>query len=212
MADHLAYIRIKGLELDPEECFQGMSTDSTDNVSGGDNGNSKPTDWGTIPEEALTMINQYITDVNAWIEKAVAYDPSGADRGISRERGLPAIVGAAPMIPAIIGTVATGGAALPAIASVMLSQTIMGLIGASIQNYAATLDPNSPQSLLRQALMYKDGATWKSILKQALLFDLDDNHKNTSVLNQRLKDLLFQDQEIDWGAFREYLRGKIIEY
>lgn len=209
MPDHLSYIRIIGLESeDQEECFQGIGGTTTTTPG---NGNTAPLDWGEIPEEALSLISQYTSDINDWITKAEAYDPDASDRGM-KSRMLPAIIGAAPIIPAIIGTVASGGIALPAVAAVMLSQTVMNLVGTAVQNYAATLDPNSPQSLLKKAFLYKDGTTYKSILKQALLYDLDESHKNQSVLTDRLKDLLFNDEEIDFGAFRAWLRGKLIEY
>jgi hypothetical protein len=209
MADHLSYIRIRGLEGDPEECFQGIGTSGGDGTGGSP---SAPFEWGAIPEEALSLIEQYTNDLNDWITKAQDYDPESADRGLPGSRMLPAVIGAAPLIPAIIGTITTGGAALPAVAAVMLSQTLMGVVGSSIQNYAATLDPNSAQSLLKKAFLYKDGAVWKSIFKQALLYDIDSENKDQSVLNDRLKDLLFNDEEIDFGAFRAYLRGKVIEY
>lgn len=206
MRNHLDFIRIRGLVDSNTECFQGLGSSSSSFTVGGSGSGSTPAlEWGNIPDEAITLLSQYTQDINDWLQKAEAYDPDTSDRG------LPAIIGAAPLIPSIVTAIATGGASLPALAVGFLGQAIMNLVGTAIGNYAASLDPNSPQAIMKKAWLYKDGSNYKSILQKAFLYDMDSS-KNNSALNDRLKDLRFNDEEIDFGAFRVWLRGKMIEY
>jgi hypothetical protein len=182
MADHLDYIRIRGLESSEAEVFQGAVGEGTSD------GESAPAlDWGEIPAEAVTMLGQYTEDVNAWLTKMQSYDPTAESRDITAL--------AVPAIPLITALVATGGAALPAVATVMVTQALVNTVGTAVQNYAQQFDQNSLEYIMRTALLYKD-----------------DKNVEQSVLNDRLSDLAYVDQVIDFGPFRVHIKGKMIEY
>ncbi len=175
------YIGIRGLE--GTEAFQGIVSNS---VSVGQPGEDTPgLDWGAIPDEAVSLLSEYTADMNAWLSTMQDYDPD------TQARDLPAVI---PAIPTLLATLATGGASLPAVATVFIGQTLINIVGTIIENYAKSFHPNSVEA----------------ILKKALIFQEEDEDK--SVLNERLSDLAYVDQIIDFGAFRVHIRGKLIEH
>jgi hypothetical protein len=178
------YIGIRG--LDGQEPFQGVGGESTSDEEG-----SIGLEWGEMPEETVTLMSQYTDDINAWLDEIKTYEAS--DDGT---RGLPAELPAVPAIPAIMAALAsTGGAALPAVATVMISQALVNTVGSALQNFAAKYDKNSLEYIMRKSLLYKDN---------------DGNE--CSVLDDRLSDLAYVDQIIDFGPFRVHIKGKMIEY
>lgn len=208
--DHLDFIRIRGLNSAETEVFQGAAGGGS--VSGGTV--TTQSDWTAIPEEAIEMINTYTDDLNTWLQ---GVNEEAEARGLkSRE-----VTTLAPYVPNIISTaaaggaiIATGGAALPAIATMMITQTIGNLVGQAVQNYIASQDENSPANILKKAFLYDDAGTLESILGTALL-QLTEEEK--SILQQRLtelndavKDLRYNDEVIDFGGARLHLRGKVI--
>jgi hypothetical protein len=209
MADHLDYIRIRGLTGGSDEVFQGAAgAEGGGSTVGGGGGETAATalEWGEIPVEAVEMVSKYTTDLNAWISQARAQE-----RSLSRSRGIEDLV---PYVPLVVSTVATGGLNLPAVATVMATQAVMNLAGSAVENYAASIDENSPSNLLKKAFLYeKDGQT-KSILGQALLTpEFESGLKALeTMLNQRLSDLAYVDETIDFGFCRVHIKGKMIEY
>lgn len=183
MADHLDFIRIQGLEVSDAEIFQGVSVGAGD--SSGESGLNL--EWGEIPEEAVSLLSQYTDDVNAWLTAVQNYDPTAETRAITDL--------AIPAIPLITSIVATGGASLPAVATAMAVQAVISTSGPALQNIANRFDSNSLEYIMRKAMLYKDSK------------DVEQ-----SVLNDRLSDLAYVDHEIDFGAFRVYIKGKMIEY
>jgi len=133
--------------------------------------------------------------------------------------GLPAI----PSLPAIIGgagaIVATGGAALPAVATIMITQTIMNLAGSQLEQIRNNWDPNSPINVFKKAFL-KDG---KSILSEAWLQSgsepsiLKDRltalAAEVTKLEQPLKDLALIDLIVQFGDdLKARIKGKALEF
>jgi hypothetical protein len=179
------FIAIRGLQSSDTEVFQGIGGGSSEADLGG--GDTIGLEWGEIPEEAVSMLGQYTDDVNAWLVAMQSYDPSDGSRGITDL--------AIPAIPALFTALATGGASLPAVATMFVTQAIVNIVGTAIQNYAKSYDPNSLEAVMRKAMLYKDA-------------DGDER----SVLDDRLSDLAYVDQVIDFGPFRVHIKGKMIEY
>ncbi len=176
MADHLSYIKIRGLEGDPEECFQGLGISGESTSPGG----TTSLEWGEIPTEALEALNSYTGEIQAWLQAAAEYDPDSGARDL-----LPAL----PLVPAVIGTVVSGGTALPAIATVFMGQILMNLVGTALQSFAENLDENSPRNLFKKAFLYSDPSdvnTLKSILGKATLYLPEDGQIYQSVLDDGL--------------------------
>lgn len=144
-------------------------------------------EWGEMPEEAVSLLSQYTDDVNAWLTKIQNYDPSADTRAITDL--------AIPAIPLITPIVATGGASLPAVAMAMAVQAVISTAGPALQNIANRFDENSLEYIMRTAMLYKDA-----------------ENVEQSVLDKRLSDLAYVDQVIDFGPFRVYIKGKMIEY
>lgn len=183
MSDHLDFIRIQGLEVSDAEIFQGVSGGDVSLSPGEDAGET----WGEIPEEAVSLLSQYTDDVNAWLTNVQNYDPSADTRAITDL--------AIPAIPLITSIVATGGASLPAVATAMAVQAVISTAGPALQNIANRFDANSLEYIMRKAMLYKD-----------------KNGVEKSVLDDRLSDMAYVDHTIDFGAFRVYIKGKMIEY
>jgi len=179
------YIAIRGLKSSDTEVFQGIGGGSSD-ASPGD-GDTIGLEWGEIPEEAVSLLGTYTDDVNAWLVKMQAYDPNDDTRGIT-DLALPAI-------PALLTTLATGGASLPAIATMFVTQAIVNIVGSALQNYAQSFDNNSLEAIMRKAMLYKDA-----------------EGTERSILDDRLSDLAYVDTVIDFGPFRAHIKGKMIEY
>jgi len=176
------YIAIRGLKSSDTEVFRGIGGSS--GSSNPDDGDTIGLEWGDMPDEAVTMMSQYTEDVNAYLTEMQNYDPSS--------RALPAVI---PAVPALLTALATGGAALPAVATVMVTQAIVSTVGSQLQNLANRFDSNSLEYIMRKSLLYKDA---------------EGNER--SVLDDRLSDLAYVDQIIDFGPFRVHIKGKMIEY
>lgn len=185
--DHLSFIRIRGLESEESEVFQGASGGGELSLTPGDGVTAQALEWGEIPEEAVSLLGTYTDDVNAWLVGMQAYDPDDESRGIT-DLALPAI-------PALLTTLATGGASLPAVATIFVTQAIVNIIGSALQNYAQSFDKNSLEAIMRKAMLYKDA-----------------EGTERSVLDDRLSDLAYVDTVIDFGPFRAHIKGKMIEY
>lgn len=183
--DHLDFIRIQGLEVSDAEVFQGVSGGDVSQSPG--DGDTPMLDWGDMPEEAVSLLSQYTDDVNAWLTKIQTYDPADDTRAIT-DLSIPAI-------PLITSIVATGGASLPAVATAMAVQAVISTAGPALQNIANRFDSNSLEYIVRKAMLYKD-----------------KDGVEKSVLDDRLSDLAYVDQVIDFGAFRVHIKGKMIEY
>jgi hypothetical protein len=175
------YIAIRGLKTSGTEVFRGIGGSSGSSSPGGD---TIGLEWGEMPDEAISLMSQYTDDINTWLTTIQNYDPSSRD--------LPAVV---PAIPALLTALATGGASLPAIATVMVTQAIVSSVGTALQNLASRFDANSLEYIMRTAMLYTD-----------------TNGDEQSVLNDRLSDLAYVDQVIDFGPFRVHIKGKMIEY
>lgn len=191
--DHLAFIRIRGLQSAETEVFQGAAGGGGP-VDGGTV--TTQSDWTAIPEEVIAAISTYTDDLNSWLE---GMNAEARSRGVkSRE-----VTALAPYVPNIISTaaaggaiVATGGAAVPAVATMLVTQTISNLIGQAVQNYISANDENG--------LAY--------IMKKALLYDNQNGDEKASVLNDRLSDLAYVDETVDLGFCRVHIKGKMIAY
>lgn len=213
MADHLAYIRVAGLESDPEECFQGLGISSSVPGVTPAPGGTTNLEWGEIPAEALTMLQQYTEDLNAWIETTKDYDPdSGA-------RAVPAVIQESmPAIPILLGTLATGGTALPAVATVLLSQAILNWVGSAVADYAENFDENSPRNLFKKAFLYTEEGNANellSILKKAYLYqiEIDGQNETHSVLKDKLEDLTLMDAELKYADNTSlHIKGKVLNH
>jgi hypothetical protein len=188
MADHLDYIRIRGLESGADEMFQGALGCG---ASDGSADSAPALEWGDMPEDVVTMLGQYTDDVNAWLTEMQSYDPSEAARGITA-------LAIPPAVPALFTALALSGAgvpALPVVATVMVTQAIVNTMGSSLQSLANRYDANSLEYIFRKAMLYKDAGNVEQ-----------------SVLNDRLSDLAYVDEIIDFGPFRVHIKGKMIEY
>lgn len=178
------YVKIRGLQSSGSEVFQGIgggsaSTNPDDGGSG--------LEWGDMPEDALNLLAQYTDDINTWIQAVREFDPTTA-------AATGAVVPVAPAVPALLSVLATGGASLPAVATMFVGQTILNVVGSAIENYAKTFDPNSLEAIMRKSLIFQE------------------NGEDKSVLNERLSDLAYVDTIIDFGPFRAHIKGKMIEY
>jgi hypothetical protein len=208
MADHLDFIRIRGLQSADTEVFQGASGGGTSSAAPGSPGDT--TEWVGIPEETIELVEGYTTDLNEWMR---GINESTA-RALGRSRDVTDLV---PYVPNIIGgvgaIVGTGGAALPAVATVMMSQVIANLVGQAVQNYIASKDENSPANILKKAFLYEEDSTTKSILLKALLESVDGTQESrVDELIEELKALQYNNEEVDFGPFRIHLRGKVLDY
>ena len=215
MADHLDFIRIRGLESSDDEVFQGLGGAAvTVEGPGGTPGTSPGFDWGEIPQEVLSMISDYSQELNAWIAQAVRYDEDTGSRSL-----VPELLDDLPIVPMALATVATGGLSLPAVATTMLAQVLMNHVGTAVANYAEAHDVNSPINLLRKAFLKDD----KSILGEAFLRDGSD----PSILKERLtalieeltnttsavEDLTFIDAEIKYADNTSlHAKGKVLHH
>jgi hypothetical protein len=218
MSDHLDYIRIRGLSGGKAEVFQGAAgaDGGGSTVTSGGGSETQQEDWTAIPQEAVDELQQYTTDVNAWLDQVKAQS-----RALAGSRGGREITALVPYVPNVVSTlaaggaiVATGGAALPAVATVMATQAVMNLVTPAIQNYAASLDENSPQNLLKKAFLYEKDGEQHSILGQAFLTPENESALKAlqDILDQRLSDLAYVDETIDFGFCRVHIKGKMIEY
>jgi hypothetical protein len=233
MADPLSYIRIAGLEADAEECFQGMTAGSASGGgSGTGSGGTPSTSWLGFPEEAIAKVLQYTSDLNTWLQSAADYTPSS--RGDVLE--------VLPAIPDILSTVGTGTAlaiaapaALPAVGTILVTQALLNFAGEQVSQYAKSLDPNSPQNLIKKAFLYQDKSEdLKSILGKALLYlspkddvthesvldtalnydiDIDSQTEHHSVLKDKLEDLSLVDAELKYADNTSlYIKGKVLQH
>lgn len=221
--DHLNFIRIRGLTGNPAEVFQGASGPDGGGstiTSGGGSGGAGGSDWTEIPPEALESISKYTDDINSYIDQVNAQT-----RSLARSRGSRETTAIAPYVPNVMSTlgaagaiVATGGAALPAVATVMAVQVGMNIIGQAVQNFAMANDENSPQAIMKKAFLYDESGTQHSILGTALLTAEYESVMKTAlqqlqdILDQRLSDLAYVDETIDFGFARLHIKGKMIEY
>jgi hypothetical protein len=180
------YIAIRGLKTSDTEVFRGIGGGSSGTGDGG-GGDTIGLEWGEIPEEAVNMLGTYTDDVNAWLTAMQSYDPNDGSRSITDL--------AIPAIPALFTALATGGASLPAVATMFVTQAIVNIVGTAVQNYAKSFDNNSLEAIMRKAMLYKDA-----------------EGTERSVLDDRLSDLAYVDQVIDFGPFRVHIKGKMIEY
>lgn len=214
MADHLDFIKVRGLETPEEdEVFQGLGGAALTVDAAG--GTSQSLEWGEIPADAIDMVSTYTQDLQTWLAEAVRYDPDSGSRAL-----VPELLDDLPVVPLVVGSVVaagTGAVTLPAVATVMLSQVIMNLVGSSIANYAESLDENSPVNLLKKAFLYDNNGTQESILKTALL-RLTDAEK--SILQAQLKgiqegveDLSFLDAELKFADNTSlHVKGKVLNH
>lgn len=227
MADHTDYIRIRGLNSGDAEVFQGLGA-----VSFPDESEPSPVtpspglEWGEIPEDAIRMVGEYTASLNDWMAEAAQYDADSGSRALP-----PALLANLPVVPLITSIVATGGISLPAVATVLISQVIMNLVGSAISNYAASLDPNSPQNILKKAFLWDNNGTPESILKTAMLrvsdpeksilrdrltaliTELTNTTGAVTNLEQPLKDLALVDETIQFGDdMKARIKGKALEF
>jgi hypothetical protein len=224
MADHTDFIRIRGLESSDEEVFQGLGAASL-TVSGTGGGDSEDTDWTMIPQDILDQVDTYSTALKEWLVQADNYTPPDdvTSRG-ARDMSLPP----APELTTIIGgvgaIVATGGAALPAVAVTLLTQTLLNMAASQLESFKKSLDPNSIENLFKKAFLWKDGLSLKSILGTAFL-QLSESEKSilqarltelvekTGNLEQPLKDLALIDAIIQFGDdMKARIKGKALEF
>ena len=106
----------------------------------------------------------------------------------------------------------------------MATQAIMNLAGSAIENYAASLDENSPANIMKKAFLWSDGGTQTSILGTALLRVSDDEKSilrerltalaaEVTKLEQPLKDLSLIDLIIQFGDdLKARIKGKALEF
>lgn len=212
--DHTDYIRIRGLQDSETEVFQGVAAGgSSDDSGGGAPGEGTPA-YSAFPVDALDQMTRYVTDMQAWQKEAEAYDPE-ADTSRSVLPAIPAM----PSIFATLVAAGTGAVSLPVLATGFITQSLLLAAKTSIETYVKTLNPNSLEMLFKKAFLYKDtGSTeYQSIVKKALLYALADTEdtsttKCRSIIKEYLEALQYNDEELDFGAFRAYLRSKVIEY
>lgn len=211
MADHLDFIRIRGLETPSEaEVFQGIGGGTVTSAPG--SGETPSLEWGEIPQEAIEMVSTYTQDLNTWLAEALRYDPDSGSRALP-----PGLLDNIPVIPLITSLVATGGASLPAVATVVVSQVLMNYVGSAVANYAESLDENSPVNLLKKAFLYDNNGTQESILKTAFLRLTDPEY---SILQQKLaeirdgvNDLAMVDATVHIGDdLKARIKGKALEF
>ena len=214
--DHLDFIRIRGLESSDTEVFQGMGGATlTAETSGGTSpGTTTSLEWGEIPTEVLEQVAQYTTDLNEWIAEAVRYDPDSGTRSL-----VPELLDNLPVVPIVTTavTAATAPVALPAVATVMLSQVIMNQVGTAVAEYARSHDPDAPENILKKAFLWDNDGTLESILKTAML-RVSDTEKSIlrerlTALEQPLKDLSLIDATIEAGNdLKVRVKGKALEF
>lgn len=207
--DHLDFIRIRGLQSADSEVFQGAAG-GTSSTAPGSPGEGENTEWVGIPEETIELVEGYTTDLNEWMKGI----NESTDRALGRSRDVTDLVPYVPNIITGIGAiVGTGGAALPAVATVMMSQVIANLVGQAVQNYIASQDETSPANILKKAFLYPEDGVSKSILLKALLNAVDGTQESrVDELVEALKALQYNDEEVDFGPFRVHLRGKVLDY
>lgn len=212
MADHLDFIRIRGLESSDDEVFQGLGAASV--VPGETPGTSPGMEWGEIPETVLTMISDYSQDLNTWIAKAIRYDEDTGSRAL-----IPELLDDLPVVPMALATVATGGLSLPAVATTMLAQVLMNHVGTAVANYAEAQDPNSPANILRKALLYND----ESIIRERITALIEELMNTTEAVSsvtteltnttEAVEDLTFIDAEIKYADNTSlHAKGKVLRH
>lgn len=216
MADHTDFIRIRGLESAETEVFQGMGAASlTVSGPGGGSGGTS-TIWEAIPEDVISLVTSYTEEVKSWLQTVEDFVPTeDGSRGVS---GLPAL----PVLPIIFTGAAlalSGGAAVPAIATLMITQSLMNRAGAQLEEIRHNCDPNSPINVFKKAFL-KDG---KSILSEAWLQSGSEpsivKDRLTAVaaeitkLEQPIKDLSLVDVIIQLGDdLKARIKGKALEF
>ncbi len=225
MADHLSYIRIRGLEADPEECFQGLGASGLPSSPGGGTGGGTgaPLEWGEFPQEVLTAIVDYASQQDTWLKNIEEVERQYYESEYGMTRGLPAVVENAPLVPVIIGTIASGGATLPVIVGEILIQIGFSVANAQLRKMFRNLDPDSPENqqkelinVLKKALLYaKAGETTPehSILDNALNYDLaiDGKTEHHSVLKDKLEDLALVDVTMKYADNTNLsVKGKVL--
>lgn len=218
MADHLAYLRIYGLQGDAAECFESISAGSA-----GSSGTSSAAATGTDMTSFFESVADSFSGIWEWITGQVPAEETTEEstaRGTRRARFLPAVVTAG--LPALFAALppAMIGAGAIALATSSVSQ----LTEAFFDDYIDTSSERHKLQdiedrltelveLFRTAFIYEDGILQldQSILYKALLEENDENDELKSYL-EYLKDLRYNDEVLDFGAFRAHLKGKIIQY
>jgi len=191
MSDHLDFIRIRGLEDSELEVFQGIG--ATGSGGSSDGGTTPATEWSAFPIDAIEMMETYTDGMIAWQKEAEAYTPDDPTRGM---------LATIPSVPAILGSLAlagTGAVSLPVLATGLITQSLLLMLKTAVENYAKSIDANSLEMLFKKAFLFKEGETI-------------DPAKFQSIVKRCLEDLRYNDEELDFGAFRAWLHGKIIEY
>ena len=194
LADHLDFIRIRGLEDSDTEVFQGLGASGLPTSPGSGPGNgtgggtgSTPAalDWGTVGDEVLTQLQQYYTAQQDWLTQMEALgDQQEQAASAAQSRGvreLPAVIPNAPMIPVLLATLATGGASVPVVLGEILIQVGLSVADAQLRKLFNRLDPNSPENQIK-------------------------------ALVEAINDLKYNDEVVDFGAVRIHHKGKVIEY
>jgi hypothetical protein len=208
----LDYLDMLGMEPSGLECLQGVSGNTCTRTSGGST-DTAAVAWSGFPEEAVNLILNYTTKLNAWLKSAAEYTPGS--RGLELE--------VLPAIPELLTTVAAGGAlvatapaAVPAVGTILVTQALLNVAGGQVGEYAKSLNPNSPQNLIKKAFLYQDESTesteLKSILGKALLYLQTGETEHKSGLIDGLADLKYNDEVVDFGSVRIHHKGKVIEY
>lgn len=161
MADHLDYIRIRGLTSSDAEVFQGIGAASLAASESTGGSTSTGVEWGEIPADAIQMVSDYTTALNEWLAEAIRYDENTGTRAL-----VPELLDNLPVVPIVTTALATATApvSLPAAATVMLSQVLLNQVGNMVAQYAEAQDPNNPANILRKALLYDD----ESIIRERL--------------------------------------------
>lgn len=221
MSDHLDFIRIQGLEVSPDELFQGAGC-SVSGVSADTASGSTGASWLdtliTELEESWLGLSHWIGDAQSSAE-ASQPDDEEESRGIGA-RMLPAIPAAGAL-----ATLGVGGA-VTAIGAVGASYTLGAELAESITDF---FNPISEQwrlygieerlkelkDLLRSALMLKTLNPFddeESILKRALLYQRAGDDEWRSILDDRLTEIAALEAEFELSDAKFSIKNHVFEY
>lgn len=224
MADHLDFIRIRGLESAETEVFQGISGDLQ--VSGSSGGGSTNSITGGFdPTALIDELSNSFGDLWGWVSQQQGEGEE--ERSLSRgSRMVPALIVGG--LPAVIGALA------PVVAATATVSATHSVISEFIRSIVDFINPTSDQwrlygienrleeirDILKNGLIYEEGllGTDKSILDTGLLKTVDGvkvsrlGDMNFDDIVEALEALQYNDEEIDFGPFRARLRSKIIDY
>jgi len=234
MADHLDFIRIRGLESSDDEVFQGLGAAEISNQIA----TGSQTDGSAF--DGVSEFFESIADSWETLWDFITGQATNADPGDDEEtpRGRSRAIGAlVPAVTSIVPLLSGLPAVIKGVAIFFVLPNIINAIVNDIEDVIQDqVDPNSIRSgikkihqrlndiddHLKTALIWEDGILGidKSILGTSLMegeaslvrIGIDDQRASLQDLKAAIESLQYNDEEIVIGDLHAYLRNKIVEY